>query len=342
MAWRIVSVLGALAVVWLALCWDGRPLCDEQEELRFGTEDIVVTAEQRDQYERDGFLVVRGALPVDVVDRMRECRPRAILSWPFRPLERALPHLIGSYLFIDSIWASSELFKTFWFTGPISKLVGDLILPEGEGSIRLLTDLMIGIPRGRVPLDVGNWHKDTYSYDILTPESEGHSVWTPLVDIAPQQNGGSLFIVSKAKAGVCQEQMGNFTPECVALFEQEAEVHTWAKGDVLVFTKSTIHKSQPIRADAQTEDRFALIARFMPNGSRYDTTLMEAGGFQQKKNSCNHGLAHGDELNSPCFPIVHPELDSGEQAFIADGRLQHYDNHRVVLEELLRRVKAFF
>lgn len=335
-------VLMAIVGVWLALCWDGRPLCDEHEELLFNEGPAVVTQEQREQYARDGFLVVRGALPVDIVDRMRECRPRAILSWPFRPLERALPYVIGSYLFIDSIWATNELFKTYWFTGPIPQLVGDLVLPDGEGSIRLLTDLMIGIPRGRVPLDVGSWHKDTYSYDILTPDSEGHSVWTPLVDIDPERNGGSLYIVSKERAGACQEQMAGFSAECIAVFEREAEVHTWAKGDVLVFTKSTIHKSQPIRADAQTEDRFALISRFIPNGSRYDTALIEAGGFQQKKNSCNHGLSNGDELVSPCFPVVHPKLDADEQAFIAAGGLQHYNNHRVVFDELLRRVKALF
>jgi hypothetical protein len=71
---------------------------------------------------------------------------------------------------------------------------------EGHDSttVRLLTDIVYGIKRGKAPFVLKEWHSDFESYDILTADSVGVSVWIPLGAVNHTVEGGSLIIANQS------------------------------------------------------------------------------------------------------------------------------------------------
>ena len=160
-------------------------------------------------FTRDGFVVVRGAIPPGVLEALAGATPRWSMLF-FRPLEALLRWAFGSTTTMDSLWVSYQAFGLFWAAGPVPGIVSAAIAAAdppgpvpGPGaevgpSVRLLTDFVLTMPGGGTggPLFT-KWHRDTTSFDIVGDGDEGYSAWIPLQDI-DSGVGGSLFVVNKS------------------------------------------------------------------------------------------------------------------------------------------------
>lgn len=170
----------------------------------------------------------------------------------------------------------------------------------------------------------GTYHQDTYSYAMLSRDSPGVSVWIPLADIDADTDGGSVWLVdmSKVSAG-CQRappETDVFSAECEAEFDKVRVAPNWRKGDVLLFSKDVVHKTQPLLPTAKLSARFSLVGRFTTNEARCN---LKGGnpGIKLKFTHCNHGLAHGEPIASPCYPQLYPRVLQEEKAVRDLGKL---------------------
>ena len=50
----------------------------------------MLTSQEADRYQQDGFLILRDVLPPVVVEKIASQRPSYMLSWYLRPLEWAI------------------------------------------------------------------------------------------------------------------------------------------------------------------------------------------------------------------------------------------------------------
>ena len=127
-------------------------------------------------------------------------------------MELLLDQISSRYLTWDGLWLEERTFQDFWLgngevgsSQPLPAVVAVIVqaLAEQEGRaqeqiavaqaadpagetdstgvrVRLLTDIVYGIKQGKAPFVLKEWHTDFESYDILTQDSPGVSVWIPL------------------------------------------------------------------------------------------------------------------------------------------------------------------
>jgi hypothetical protein len=122
----------------------------------------------------------------------------------------------------DSLWLDFAIFRRFWFEGPVASVVSPVMR---DGSVRLVTDIMYGVPAGSSPRTLGTWHFDTESYDVLSEASPGVSVWIPLTAIDAEV-GGSLELVNftRARQECIRRDTDSTDDACAAHFADIAQV----------------------------------------------------------------------------------------------------------------------
>ena len=242
---------------------------------------------------RRGFVVARGVLSIDEVDRLRavhaSIRSPRVAAW------------MGQDIPWDALWTEHDELWDLWRFSPVAALVARA---TGAARVSLLTDFFVHFQPSHRPYVVGQWHVDTTSFDIVDTPAAGVSVWIPLQDVDPAGAGGSLYTVNKTSpiSPMCSvSHNGMFSPACDTEFWRYRNVHSWRKGDMLLFTARTVHRSQPIAGGART----ALVGRFLLDAPRFRGVSLDTRTVQ-RKNLCNHGLRSGDPVNSSCFPQLYP------------------------------------
>lgn len=145
--------------------------------------------------------------------------------------------------------------------------------------------------------------------------SKGVSAWIPLMDINAS-NGGSIIMINQSLSAFIHVNESMIKENAVL-------IDYFNKGDLLIFDKFTIHKSQPLKDDNAM--RFAYGARFIDGDNAYLNHTF-ANQIMPKKNVCKHGLKNGDLLKSPCYPQVYPELLRDELDIIMANQLQYPSN----------------
>lgn len=237
-----------------------------------------------------------------------------------RPLEAVIQLGFGSQTTMDTLWAAYEAFFLFWSSGPVPEVISAVIPASMSSNIRLLTDFVITMPASSSGGPVfTKWHRDTTTFDVVDDEYDGYSVWIPLVDIDASV-GGSLYVVNKsAIPAECQAFTGlNFSPMCQEELSRHEVVHSWKKGDFLLFGKRTIHRTQPLFG--RSSRRSTLIGRFISSDTKY-RPVPDDNGPPQKKNSCPefNDLVPGGPFQSYCFPQVFPTTLPNEINEIQQG-----------------------
>ncbi|GBG24975.1 Hypothetical Protein FCC1311_011922 [Hondaea fermentalgiana] len=265
--------------------------------------DVELSEEQIEHFNRTGYLVVRGLLSREIVETLYQNRPRSVFPNWLAPIAWALNWAFGSSLSIDMIWTESRLVRALWFEGPVPMVVSQLI---GNKTVRMLADIVYGIPRGVRPRFLGKWHKDSTSFDIVErAEAQGVSAWIPLIDLDAERTGGSIFMGDFTKVSPdCQaEPSDGCSKACQDHFDEVGTVFDFRRGDVLFFTDYTFHRSQPIKQEAMIHERFSLVGRFVQGNA----TFKESRDVEtMRKNLCIHQLQPGEPIHSPCFPVVYP------------------------------------
>lgn len=311
-------------------------------------------AEIKRAFDRDGYVLLRGAVAPEVVQELRRAIP-ARSTVVFSPLELLINWMLGAKTSQDSIWAAHEAFGRFWFDSTVGAALARVM---GAADIRLLTDFVVEVSVGVDPVIFGRWHRDTTSFDVLHDDAQGYSVWIPVYPIDVKHHGGSLYVVNTSKLTETCRAGGSsrsrppghgadlhadapsaftearldgldFSPECQAELEAAETAYDFAIGDALVFGKRTIHRTQRLTAAfANRTTRAVLIGRFFDGSKTKYRRAPHGNGPPQRKNSCPglQALEPGQLLRTACAPQVWPASIPAERAAWAAGSLGHKSN----------------
>jgi len=243
------------------------------------TKNQYLTDQQIEQYQRDGFLLMRGLFSPEETAVLREHfmemqRQALVENSPMREhyqpatLEAAEGDILKHFPRIMMPHRFDELSKSYLIDARVEGVLRDLF---GEEPLAAQSMLYFKPPGARGQA----LHQD----DFYLQTSPGHcmAAWTSLDD-ADNENG-TLFIVpgSHAKGVLCPHAADlskSFTTEEVDVPEGMAPIEVQlAAGDVLFFNGSVIHGSYP----NISKDRFrrAFICHYVPNSM----TQMSAGYY---------------------------------------------------------------
>lgn len=124
-----------------------------------------------------------------------------------------------------------------------------------------------------------------------------------------------------------------FSDDCEAIFDKVRVAPDWQMGDVLLFSKSVIHKSQPLLPTAKLPARFSLVGRFT-TADAHCNLRQNNPGIKLKFTHCKHGLRHNDVVASPCYPQMYPEVLAEERSVRDNGALGIPSNGAWFLKEI--------
>ncbi len=259
-----------------------------------------------EDYQREGFVVVRGAVPPLAVDELFARFPRHS-TWATAPFEWAASAKLQQFATLDGLWVYDDAFWNLWHRSRIPAILSAALGAPADHGIRLLTDYVIGVTKREAAV-FGQFHQDTTSFDIV---EGGVSVWIPLHDVDPERGGGIGLVGRRGVDPAClRPGAAPYGPACLAEFAAALCLPTFSRGDVLVFSDSTVHRSQALLPGAAYPWRYALVGRFFVDTARYRAPA--AGAVAQRKNSCRAPATGAGPLQSACYPVVWPQVDAKE------------------------------
>ena len=269
----------------------------------------ALTEAERQQFNATGLLVVRGAIPSAVVERLRELLDQE------PPV--ASPLFGGSLTYVIShAWAHYEGLRQLTAASLSASLAAQLLAPSsGDGggggddgsSVRLVNSVAYGIGRGQNGAD---WHTDEISYRPVRRshgsslrDDLGVSVWIPLQQLESPGSGGDadagggLKVVPLNTASAQCYDAKNLdtvngrllrggggggavgTPGAVnakgiaecerTLAQRGVSVGAMEPGDLLLFGRAVWHRTEPPRAGFPAPIRWSYTERYVPDGSLY-------------------------------------------------------------------------
>ncbi|ADX05942.1 hypothetical protein 162322538 [Organic Lake phycodnavirus 1] len=247
-------------------------------------------------FQENGYVIIRKALPLKVVDELYQRFPRQnTIATSF--IEYVVSHSMGQFSTLGGLWVNDDVFYYVWTKSMILSMLEACM---GTNHIRLLTDYVVGIKGGVNEHNiVGKYHSDSTSFDII--DQYGISVWIPLTDIYPD-TGGSIIMIGNNKIDpICLKQDKQYSKYCIQQFQDNHEVSSYSKGDILLFSQNSIHKTQLLLNNTWM---YALIGQFF-DGNKASFQKTNSGIVQRKKSCKSYEPNYQTNiLHSSCFPKI--------------------------------------
>ena len=249
-----------------------------------------VTREQKKQFQRDGFVKLKGFLSANVI--------HTLLDRVEVEMSRETPGILkadskfnrAKYDFKAEMTEVYELLERPYFRRALMELVERDLFLTNEVCFEIEKNVSKGFP----------WHVGTQSFGFQMAEEFGCTLWAPLHPIDTKgQRGGMAFvprnivsaeyvfsqlepaIVSALEA---KERSGTRTnvseyfalrtgilnsPAMCEIFENHQVEDDFELGDVVLFNKMVVHRSIMLGEGALAR-RAAHVMRFVDAGSHYD------------------------------------------------------------------------
>ena len=227
--------------------------------------ELCIIIQEIYEFKRDGFIVIRNAIPVKIIDALYIHRPKHTLSPYLQFIESWILSAANTHFMFDCLWSFVDEYRDLWYYSPLIKYYIAPILADDNNntSIRLLTDYLFGIKQ--TPLKIGVYHQDIQSFNIIDSKSKGMSMWIPLMNINASDDGGSIILVN----GTLNKFMDVKSDDNykAKMDKNSVTIPYFNKGDILLFDKFSIHKSQPLRD--KNIMRYAYGARFIDGDNAF-------------------------------------------------------------------------
>ncbi len=265
--------------------------------------EFVVTDEQKEQFQRDGFVKLEGFLNASVVGMLLnrtdiELNRSAANSYSGK-------NALFSKVQYDFEAAKTDLFELLerpYFRQALTGLAGHDLFLTFELSFEVEKNVNKGFP----------WHVGVQSFGFQFAEDFGCTLWAPLQPIdASGQRGGMAYVPQHVLPGEfvysadlavvevlkARERSGTRTSlvdysglrEGILnspLMDELLEVHQveddFDPGDVLLFNKTVAHRSVML-GEGELSHRAAYVLRFIDAASRYDLNRAQALEFPAKQ-----------------------------------------------------------
>ena len=255
-----------------------------------------LSPEQMDQWENDGYLLLKGVIPDTAIDGVRNSFAHVVdhiirelkadgiiedegLELPF---ETRLAQVAGEH---------ANRFGRSWRNQVATVEIFDLhYAPRLVDAIAQLTGTdVIGHPvfnaRPKLPgqqLTVVPWHQDSGYFGAVSETSLIPTVWIPLVPV-DETNGCLQVVAGSHRLGVVdhrtEEREGKFLEVMDELIE-DARIATCPMevGDALVFHNLTLHRSLPHTTSEIV--RWAIDIRYLRDGDHPGTIYWKDPDFK--------------------------------------------------------------
>jgi ectoine hydroxylase-related dioxygenase (phytanoyl-CoA dioxygenase family) len=267
-------------------------------------------AEAAESLRRDGAAVVRGVVPQDWIERMREAI-EAELSGA-SPTAAEYGRKAGRFYGDFFLWLRNPAFRDFALASPLPSLAAALM---GSKRANLFYDQLFVKEPGSV--EPTPWHQDIPYWPVAGRQVV--SIWTPFDPVGPENGvvtyvkGSHLWGRTFRPKAFDDSNAGAFAAspyEALPDINAEPERYNFISwrlepGDVLVHLGLTVHGAAG-NTTANTRRR-ALVLRYTGDDARYDP---RPGTFMDIDHVRAHvpspGLDPGAEMGGPLFPQAWP------------------------------------
>jgi ectoine hydroxylase-related dioxygenase (phytanoyl-CoA dioxygenase family) len=262
-------------------------------------EDHAVTAEQAEQFRRDGHTTLRGVCrPEEIaVYRPHICSAVERLNEETRPLDQRDTYG-KAFLQVWNIWRKDPAVARFVLARRFAKLAADLM---GVDGVRLYHDqALFKEPRGgHTP-----WHQDRYYWPLDTDDAL--TLWMPLVDIPAGMDfaSGSHRNADMRGTRISDDSDQYFADLLVSQATPISPVGALQAGDATFHNGWMVHRA-PSNPTGSMREVMTII--YFADGTRVGPT-----DSQERRNDLARwlpGLRTGDLAASEINPLLYQRAD---------------------------------
>lgn len=236
----------------------------------------LITQEQADQYNRDGFLVIQDAFDAETI---------RLLTEEIDPVEKEFEDMLknsfdgklfiaraSEITFTTHLVTRSERAREFTQLPFFRDLCFDLL---GE-DVRLYWDQAVYKKPGNP--EIFPWHQDN-GYTYVEPQ-QYLTCWVALTD-ADEENGCPFVVPGIHRHGTLAHGLTDLGYECIEADPEETRVAPVRAGGVVVFSSLTPHKTGPnLTAD---RIRKSYIVQYAPDGAE----VVKVQDGEQERTLCD-------------------------------------------------------
>jgi 2-aminoethylphosphonate dioxygenase len=233
----------------------------------------ALTHAQKEQYERDGYLVLRGYLDTHTVEELSQAAQEVVGR--VGPLEPANPRiqvdLIQGHYYIRQVWPVIDLSEAFARLAQDERLLGLFRTLFDDTPVLFEDKLNYKYPHGSSPFLL---HQDLTYWEGFSPRLTSALIY---IDEATEENGCLEVVPGRHKEGVLTKQMGQaglITEHQIV--EESVDPALAVKvpgppGTLILFSCTTPHASEANRSE---KPRRVVIFTYNPaaDGSGYEAT----------------------------------------------------------------------
>lgn len=204
-----------------------------------------LTEAQVEQYRRDGFVLLRGAIPTGVLDDLERKFLGLVEDWGGRRFESAQSEALAQFLLenrelerklydgIRSLPWLVEFSRCADVCTPASELLGE---PAG-----VMSKIPFRIDLPGVTRELAVWHQD---YRYVRGNTEIVTAWIPLQD-TPYVRGCLMVMPGSHGMGILDHDMEVLGKRHYpsGIFEREVRYVEMQRGDLLLFHALLLHSS---------------------------------------------------------------------------------------------------
>ena len=265
--------------------------------------EFAVTGEQKEQFQRDGFVRLEGFLNASAVGMLLDRTEIELARSPTNSFTgRAAQLSRAQYDFGTAKTDVFELLERPYFQQALTGLTGRDLFLTFEMSFEIEKNFNEGLP----------WHVGVQSFGYQFAEDFGCTLWAPLHPIdACGQRGGMAYVpqhllpgefvypadLAVVEALRARERSGRRTsvqdygdlragilnsPVMDELLRAHQVEDDFDPGDVLLFNKTVVHRSVML-GEGELSHRAAYVLRFIDAASRYDLNRVQALEFPAEK-----------------------------------------------------------
>ena len=265
--------------------------------------DFLITSEQKEKFQRDGFVKLEGFWNAEVVSTLLN-RVEVEMSRGMDGTSRSDSRFNRSQYDFESEKAEVfELMERSYFRRALTELTERDLFMTFELCFEIEKNVSKGLP----------WHVGVQSFGFQVAEEFGCTLWSPLHPIDTEgQRGGMAYVPhnvisgdfvyqqtepavvstleAKERAGIrttvseyfgMREQILNSPTMCEILDNHQVE-DDFEPGDALLFNKMVVHRSVMLGEGALPR-RAAYVMRFVDAGSHYDLQRARNLEFPERK-----------------------------------------------------------
>jgi len=273
-----------------------------------------ITAEEISAYEENGAHVLRGVLPMEWIDVMRDAVERILNNPGEASLEYTPKGNKGRYYGDFFIWRRDPAFKTFMMESPMPEIAAQVM--DSQCLNFFYDQLLVKEPNTAEPTP---WHQDLSYWPVRG--NQVVSIWVPF-DPANEESGVVVYVKGSHKWGklYAPHAFGDKTGfaeiyakaglEELPDIEAEREKHeilSWemVPGDVLIHHPLTLHYASGNKST--TGRRRGLALRYLGDDATFDS---RPGTFLENKKVMDTipaiKFADGEKFSGALFPSVWP------------------------------------